>query len=58
MFVCDCGGIVVSGVRSCGGLGMALGVGVVLYYVGSVAVGRAWPAGGASPVPGTSRRWA
>ena len=42
MFVCDGGGIVVSGVGSCGGLGTAhLGVGVVVYYVGSVAVGAA-----------------
>ena len=58
MFVCDGGGIVVSGVHSCCGLGTALGVGVVVYYVGSVAVEIALPAGGASPVPGTSRRWA
>ena len=56
MFVCDGGGIVVSGVRSYGGLGTALGVGVVVYYVGSVAVGTVLPAGGASPVLGTSRR--
>ena len=58
MFVCDGGSIVVSGVGSSGGLGTAhLGIGVVVGYVGSVAVGAALLAGGASPVPGTSRRW-
>ena len=59
MFVCDGGGIVVSGVSSCCGLGTAhLGVGVVVYYFGSVVIGAALLAGGASPVPGASRRWA